>query len=70
MSQGYINNILRNALVPIVVIFGSYHYATNKVTQQVNEHREETMKQWRIIDELAEEQNKQLSITYRENLKP
>lgn len=65
MSQGYINTILRNAL-----LFGSYHYATNKVTQEVNEQREETMKQWRIIDELAEEQNKQLSIRYRENLKP
>ena len=56
MSQGYINNFLRNAL-----LFGSYHYATNKVTQQVNEQREETMKQWRIIDQLAEQHSKELS---------
>jgi hypothetical protein len=68
MSQGYINNILRSVLFPIV-IFGPYYYATNKVTEEVNRQKEESDKKFRIIDELAEQHTKQLAIRYEQNLK-
>ena len=62
-------NIVRSALFPIV-IFGPYYYVTNKVTEEVNRQTQESNKQFRIIDELAEDHRKEIASRNKNNQTP